>query len=196
MDLSLIVVASTNRHKYEELVKLFSKTNISLLFGGDIEEGYVVDETEDTYEKNALLKARAWAQQTGMPAIADDSGIEILALDGAPGVLSARAAPGNDEDRVRWLLDKMEGAADRSARFVACIVLALPNEEVYYAATGMCTGTIALSPSGSAGFGYDPVFIPDGYTETLADLGEAVKSKKSHRAIAARKMAQIISSML
>ena len=91
MDFSLIVVASTNRHKYEELVKLFSKTNISLLFGGDIEEGFVVDETEDTYEKNALLKARAWAQQTGMPAIADDSGIEVRALDGAPGVLSARA---------------------------------------------------------------------------------------------------------
>ena len=196
MDFSLIVVASTNRHKYEELVKLFSKTNISLLFGGDVEEGFSVEETEDTYEKNALLKARAWAQRTGMPAMADDSGLEVFALGGAPGVLSARSAPGSDEDRVRWLLDKIEGASDRSARFVACIVVALPDVEEYHTVTGICTGNIALSPSGSAGFGYDPVFIPDGYTETLADLGESVKLKKSHRAIAARKMAQIISSML
>lgn len=196
MGLSQIVIASGNRHKYGELLELFSATGISLLFGGEMDASFSVEETGDTYEENALLKARAWADRTGMASMADDSGLEVLALGGAPGIHSARAAPGRDEDRVRWLLEAIQRKADRRARFVASLVVALPNEEAYYVAEGICAGHIAATPRGSAGFGYDPIFIPEGHTETLAELGASFKLKKSHRAIASQKMAQILSSML
>jgi XTP/dITP diphosphohydrolase len=164
----------------------------------------VIEETGSDYEENALIKARAWANFTGIPAIADDSGLEARALGWGPGIFSARAAPGNDSDRIRWLLGRIAGASDRRARFVACVVVAFPMPERnrpggrgnYFSVQGVCRGNIARAPSGSAGFGYDPVFVPHGYEATFADLGAGVKSKISHRAISLRGIALMLPSVI
>ena len=201
-----VVLGSGNRHKHGELKALFerelreSAVKINLISGAAFKPmPYEIEETGSTYEENALIKARAWVEHTGLPAVSDDSGIELLALGGAPGIKSARAAEGSDEDRVRWLLYMMKDEKDRRARFVACIVLALPGVRAaddYYASTGICDGILAQAPSGSHGFGYDPVFVPKGYDKTIADLGDDIKSKISHRAIACAGMAQMVKSVV
>lgn len=206
-----IVLASGNRHKYLELAKLFSELpayggkKVILLsptdLPGEIPE---VEETGESYEENALLKASAYARFAGIPALADDSGLEVVALHGAPGIRSARAAEGSDMDKIHWLLDKMREAADRRASFVACLAIALPDaqnsfgsvERDYFAVEGRCFGQIAYAPRGEYGFGFDPVFIPDGYEKTFSELGDEIKSKISHRAIALGGVAQIMPSVL
>jgi XTP/dITP diphosphohydrolase len=156
------------------------------------------EETGSSYEENALLKARAWARRTGIPSIADDSGLEVRALGWRPGIYSARAGE-NDSDRINWLLGELSGRDDRRARFVACLVIAFPFERSvrrdYFASSGVCWGNIS-SPRGKSGFGYDPIFVPDGYGATFAELGPSVKSEISHRASAMRGVAQIINSVV
>ncbi len=206
-----IVLASGNRHKYLELASLFSELpaygnkKMILLAPRDLsEELPVVEEMGESYEENALLKAAAYARFAGMPALSDDSGLEVSALNGAPGIRSARAAEGSDLDRIRWLLDKMQGISDRRASFVACLVIALPDAKNsfegpgrdYFTVEGRCFGRIADSPRGTYGFGFDPVFIPDGYDKTFGELGDEIKSIISHRAIALKGVAQIIPSVL
>lgn len=206
-----MMLSSGNRHKYRELSKLFSELpayggkKLTLLSTDDLPEKFPeVEETGKSYEENALLKAAACARFAGMPALADDSGLEVRALNDAPGIHSARATEGSDADRVRWLLDKMHGVTDRRASFVACLVIAFPDTENvlgkkgrdYFAVEGRCFGSIADKPRGTHGFGFDPVFIPDGYDATFSELGDEVKSKISHRAIALRGVAQIMSSVL
>lgn len=203
-----IVLASTNRHKHEEFSDFFGRepafaeAGVQLLCGGDLPrmpDG--VAETGNTYEENALIKARAWADASGLPAIADDSGLEVKSLAWGPGVYSARSAPGSDSDRIRWLLRSLEGATDRRARFVACLVVVFGSRRErdfrdYFSVTGCCWGKIASAPSGSEGFGYDPVFVPDGYDRSFAELGASIKAKISHRAIAMQGVAQIVPSVL
>lgn len=203
-----IVLASANRHKHEEFSEFFSKepsfveAGVRLLSGKDLSQGPTrIEETGDTYEENALIKARAWADAAGFPAIADDSGLEVKSLAWGPGVFSARSAPGDDSDRIRWLLRKLDGKSDRRARFVACLVIVpgSPGESGlrdYFSVSGCCWGNIAFAPAGSEGFGYDPVFVPDGYDRSFAELGAAVKAKISHRAIAMGGVAQILPSVL
>ena len=141
--------------------------------------------------ENALLKARAWARASGLPSLADDSGLEVAALDGAPGVHSARAVPGDDSARNAWLLSELEGREDRTARFVAALALVIPGRREFVC-EGECPGHIAGAPSGSGGFGYDPLFIPDGFEASFADIPAEVKNVVSHRAAALRTMIGIL----
>ena len=191
-----IVLASGNRNKYREMKDAFEPIGAELLFGGDLEADFDVDETGASYRENALLKASAWSKKIGIAAIADDSGIEVNALGGAPGVRSARAVPGTDEDRTKWLLSEMEGIKDRSARFVSCIAVVFPDSQVPLVFEGICRGTLANAPSGTGGFGYDPIFIPEGYEKTFSELGDEIKTKISHRAMAIKGIAEMLIPVL
>ena len=139
-----------------------------------------------TYAENAIAKARFYAAATGMLALADDSGLEVAALGGAPGVYSARYAGegASDADRRQLLLAELAkvDSGDRRARFVAAVAIAQPDGEVLNLSEGICEGTITFEPRGTSGFGYDPLFVPDGYDETFAELSDEVKNRISHRA--------------
>ena len=187
-----IVLASGNRNKYKEMKDRFAPLGIELLFGGDFPQPLEVEETGSTYEENALLKARAWAAADGLPALADDSGLEAAALNGAPGVRSARIVPGGDQARTSWLLSQLVDKSDRRARFACCIAVVFPGREEPLVCTRYCPGVIAKEPRGASGFGYDPVFIPDGYDKTFAELGEGIKTKISHRALAIKGIAEML----
>lgn len=187
-----MVLASGNKNKYREMRAVLEQIGIELLYGGDFENPPEVDETGDTYEENALLKARAWMEFTGLPSIADDSGIEVAALGGAPGVRSARAVPGSDADRTAWLLSAMEEETDRRARFVACLAAVFPGSGKAVICQRACKGTLARAPKGTSGFGYDPIFIPDGYEKTFSELGDEIKQKISHRALALKGIAETL----
>ncbi|MBS7262786.1 MAG: RdgB/HAM1 family non-canonical purine NTP pyrophosphatase [Eubacteriales bacterium] len=156
------------------------------------ETGVVCDpeETGTTFEENALIKARAVCAATGLPALADDSGLCVDALDGAPGVFSARyAAMHHVDDANALLLEQMKAVPDgeRSARFVASVALARPDGSVVIAC-GQCRGSIARAPKGDGGFGYDPIFaLPDG--RTIAELSDEEKNRVSHRGEALRALA-------
>ena len=152
----------------------------------------VAEENAETYAGNAVLKARFYARATGMLALADDSGLEVEALGGAPGVLSARYAGecATDADRRQLLLSELAKAGDpnRRARFVCAIAIASPVGEVLNVSEGICPGAITHAPRGESGFGYDPLFIPDGYDQTFAELSDDIKNQISHRARALRKL--------
>ncbi|MDY9921405.1 MAG: RdgB/HAM1 family non-canonical purine NTP pyrophosphatase [Synergistota bacterium] len=191
-----IVLASGNINKYREMKDAFAPIGIELLFGGDLDVRTDVEETGSSYKENALLKARAWSETLDLPAIADDSGLEVFALGGAPGIHSARAVQGTDNDRTNWLLSKMEDIKERRARFVSCIAVVFPDREEALVYEGICSGTIAFKPSGMSGFGYDPIFIPDGYDKTFSELGDRVKTKISHRALAIKGIAEMLIPVL
>jgi XTP/dITP diphosphohydrolase len=144
---------------------------------GEAEENFV------TFAENAISKAQFYAAATGLCALADDSGLEVAALGGAPGVFSARYAGENatDADRRNLLLSELTGN-DRRARFVSVVAIARANGEVLNISEGICDGTITFSPRGSNGFGYDPLFVPDGYSQTFAELPDTTKNLISHRA--------------
>ena len=143
-------------------------------------------ETGTTYAENAVLKARFYALATGMCALADDSGLEVEALAGAPGVFSARYAGENasDADRRALLLSELAKVSDvnRRARFVAVVAISDADGSVLNVSEGICEGTIISSPRGDGGFGYDPLFVPDGFNQTFAELPDDVKNVISHRA--------------
>ena len=188
-----LLAATANAHKLAELRRLLNGAPIDLAAPSDAGVSLEVEETGATYAENALLKARAYAQASGMLALADDSGIEADALGGRPGVRSARyGGPGlDDAARTRLLLSETAAVPDgrRGARYVAVLALAWPDgaTETF---TGTCEGTLAREPRGANGFGYDPVFIPaGGGGRTMAELTAAEKDALSHRGIAARKAA-------
>ena len=143
-------------------------------------------ETGTTYAENAVLKARFYALATGMCALADDSGLEVEALGGEPGVYSARYAGENasDADRRALLLSELAKVSDvnRRARFVAVVAISDADGSVLNVSEGICEGTIVSSPRGDGGFGYDPLFVPDGFNQTFAELPDDVKNIISHRA--------------
>lgn len=140
-----------------------------------------VKEIGSTFEQNALLKARDFSQQSGLLTAADDSGLQVQALGGFPGVRSARWMKGSDRDRTLGLLKKLLGQVDRSAQFVTVICLLNPENGSKQFFRGEVTGSIATEPKGGAGFGYDPIFIPTGYNQTFAQLGVETKNQLSHR---------------
>ena len=187
-----VVLASGNPHKYEELTALLGPVGISLVFGPE-RLSLEVEESGKSYAENALIKAKAWSRALGMPALADDSGLEVRELAWAPGLYSSRVAP-TDAERIRWLLGRMEGKTDRTARFVACLALAWPDVSGMQVALaeGLCWGEIAMEGSGKSGFGYDPVFIPHGHDRSFGDLGEGLKSRISHRAVASRALRDML----
>ena len=193
MNCKKIVFATNNAHKLEEIREMLNGTGVEILSLGDIDIGCHDDipETAPTIEGNALQKARYIYDKYGMSCFADDTGLEVRALGGAPGVYSARYAggPGHDsEANMAKLLDELRPFTDRKARFHTAICLILENASQPAVFEGVVSGEITTERHGSEGFGYDPVFRPDGYAETFAQLGHEVKNKISHRALAVRKL--------
>lgn len=182
--MTTFILASNNPGKYREFKAILEPLGYSLVPQAVAGVDFEVNESGDTFEENAYLKASTIAQYTRFPAIADDSGLCVDALDGAPGVHSARFGGGKDwrdEQKYRYLLEKLADAEDRSAKFVSCICLCMPDGRTI-TARGECPGRILEKPAGDAGFGYDPVFAPEGHEESFAQLGEDVKNRISHRA--------------
>lgn len=191
-----IVFASGNRGKYREMKAQLESIGVELLFGGDMEGPHEIEENGETYADNALIKARAWAEATGLPALADDSGLEAEALGGLPGVHSARIVEGSDADRTRWLLGELADKEDMRGRFACAIAVVMPGGREPLVVTRYCPGVIIREPRGESGFGYDPVFIPDGFDKTFAELGEETKNKISHRALAVKGIAEMLRAVI
>ena len=181
-----VVVGTKNAHKVLELRRILEPLIPGLLLEPSPEDSPVED--GDTFSANALIKARSAFQATGRPALADDSGIEVVALDGRPGIFSARYAPsGLDQDNTALLLDEMAGVTHRAAAFVCAAALVHDGGEVVL--ERRWEGTVAPEPAGSGGFGYDPIFIPEGYAVTSAELTPEEKDELSHRGQAFRALA-------
>ena len=146
-----------------------------------------------TYAENAIKKASVIAQYTGHLTLADDAGLEVNALNGAPGVNSKRwvGEDATDAKRIASLLEALEGVTDRRARFVAAIAVVRPDTDPEVV-IGVCDGRITYTPAGESGFGYDPIFVPDGYEQTFAELGENIKNQISHRAKALQQALALI----
>ncbi len=187
-----LVLATKNAGKLAEVRQIMSGAGVRIL-GGDEIDFPEVEETGTTFDENALTKATAVSDYTGLAALADDSGLVVDALCGAPGVFSSRYAgePANDEANIAKLLSELSGVpvAERLARFLCVAVFVTPGGEAI-AAGGACEGRIANEPRGSGGFGYDPVFIPEGYEQTMAELDAETKNRISHRGKAFRALRQ------
>ncbi len=177
-----LVLASKNKKKLAEMNEILSRLGIEVCSEAEAGVDVEVEETGETFEENSLLKARAVMEASGMPAIADDSGLCVDALGGAPGVYSARyGGEGLDDTaRYRLLLENMRGQMPRTARFVSVITCCFPNGDVI-SARGECPGTIAFAPMGEGGFGYDPVFFLPQMKKTFAQLSAEEKNAISHR---------------
>jgi len=189
-----IVFATNNKHKLDEIRKI-SEGKLEILSLNDINCRTDIPETGTTLEENALIKARFVKDNFGYDCFADDTGLEVKALDGAPGVYSARYA-GEDcraEDNIRKLLTNLEGISDRRAAFRTVIALLISDEQYFF--EGAIHGKIIDEKRGESGFGYDPVFVPDGYEQTFAELGEDIKNNISHRAIATTKLIRFLLKM-
>lgn len=189
-----VVIATSNAHKVEEYKALMGDDSIELQSLLDYPGFPEVEENGTTFTENASIKAVAASKYCDAPAFADDSGLEVFALNGEPGIYSARYAP-TDGERIAKLLKNLEGKEDRRARFVCVIAIAF-NGEVIETFEGEIRGTIGFEPKGDNGFGYDPVFIPDGETRTFAELSSEEKNRISHRANAFRKAAEFVEEQL
>lgn len=176
------VLASKNPKKLVEMNAILSHLGIEVCSEADAGVDVEVEETGSTFEENSLLKARAVMEASGLPAVADDSGLCVDALNGAPGVYSARyGGPElDDTGRYRLLLENMRGQSPRTAKFVSVITCCFPNGDVL-TARGECPGTIAFAPMGEGGFGYDPVFFLPEKKKTFAQLTAEEKNAISHR---------------
>jgi XTP/dITP diphosphohydrolase len=187
-----LVVGTNNAGKIRELNELLADLPVEIAGLDNFENIADVEETGETFAENAILKATDYARQTGFWALSDDSGLEVEALEGAPGVYSARYAGEGavDRERIAKLLGELAATGDRTrrARFVCVMAVADQNGEIRYLAEGVCEGAIAPAPSGANGFGYDPIFVPDGFTETFGELSSTVKQEISHRARAIKKI--------
>jgi len=193
-----ILLASGNTHKKREFAKILA--NHRILLPSEIGINFDCEETGETYLENALLKAETLFNLTGKPVIADDSGLSVSALDGAPGLYSARYGmqSGGEklsaEDRNAYLLQKMEGMKKRQAFFVCSMVLKLDEYRVYTAQETL-PGEIMLEASGTGGFGYDPVFYLEDYKCSLAEISEEEKNRISHRGKAGRIIDRILEEL-
>lgn len=194
-----LVLATRNLGKVKELTTMLNADNkhrnIQILSLQDFPEAPEVVEDRDTYQENAAKKATVIADWTGHRTLADDAGLEVDALDGAPGVHSKRWAgeDATDAIRIQRLLEAIEGAANRTARFVAAIAIAEPNNSKgVEVVVGKCEGHITYTPAGESGFGYDPIFVPDGYEKTFAELGDTIKNRISHRGEALRLVLELL----
>ena len=181
-----LLLGTRNPGKVIEITDIFADSGWSF---SSLQEFPNVGEAEEnftTFAENAIAKAQFYAAATGLTALADDSGLEVEALDGAPGVFSARYAGKNasDADRRALLLSELAktGDTNRRARFVAVVAIAKPDGEVLNVSEGICNGTITFEPRGTGGFGYDPLFVPEGHNQTFAELPDTIKNLISHRA--------------
>ena len=181
-----LILATHNDHKAKEFRDILAQYSVQTL--ADLGHDDEIKETATSLEGNSFIKAETVFKRYGHVVISDDSGLEVDALNGAPGVYSARYAgdPRNDQRNTEKLLDELQGASNRKAQFRT--VITLMNAENSFQFEGIVKGTIAKSPRGEAGFGYDPVFIPEGVQHTFAELAANEKNKISHRANAIEKL--------
>lgn len=187
-----LFLASGNPHKIEELQQILKPMGIQLKSTLDYLDAPEVEEDQPDLQGNALKKAQFWYEKTGFPSIADDTGLEVEALDGAPGVYSARYAGENAtyQDNVDKLLNELEGEGNRAAQFRTVIAYIIDDEQHLF--EGVCKGEILTEEKGSKGFGYDPIFQPEGYQKTFAELDADEKNKISHRGKALEKFLEFI----
>ena len=192
-----MVLASKNAHKLVEMKDILSQLGVEVVLESDVGVDVDVEETGTTFEENSLLKARAVMEACGLPAIADDSGLSVDALNGAPGVYSARYGGEGLDDvgRYRLLLENMKGQLDRKCKFVSVITLCMPNGDVI-SARGECPGTLAYAPQGENGFGYDPIFFVPEKKKTFAQLSPEEKNAISHRGNALKLFQQKLADYL
>ena len=181
-----LLLASHNQGKLRELGELLRDLPFIITSLDDFPNLQPVQETGSTFAENSCVKATGYARQTRLLTIADDSGLEVKALGNRPGVFSARYAGSgaSDEQRTQKLLLEMTSlrSEDRSARFCCSVALADDVDQVIHISNGVCEGRIAVGPRGSGGFGYDPIFIPEGFQQTFAELKPEIKNQISHRA--------------
>lgn len=185
MNQQTLVIATRNSGKLFELRELLRDLPLTLRELNSFPSIESVEETGATFSENACVKARAYAEQTRSLVLADDSGLEVSSLGGAPGVYSARYAGdgASEAQRTEKLLAVLsKSPSDRAARFVSAVAIANSDGRILNVSVGVCEGHIANAPRGSNGFGYDPVFIPDGYGQTFGELSADVKNQISHRA--------------
>jgi len=191
-----IVFATNNSHKLEEIRQILGES-IEVLSLADINCHEDIPETAPTIEGNAMMKARYVYDKYGTPCFADDTGLEVEALDGAPGVYSARYAGGEGHDseaNMRKLLHELEGKENRRAQFrtVIALIEQKDGKPVEHTFEGKIEGHISNEKRGTSGFGYDPIFVPEGYEQSFAELGNEIKNKISHRARAVARLAEYL----
>ncbi|MGC8964778.1 MAG: RdgB/HAM1 family non-canonical purine NTP pyrophosphatase [Brevinematia bacterium] len=179
-----ILIGTTNKSKIIEIKEILSQVldNVEFLSLSDFPKVKEPEEKGKTFFENSLIKAKYYYSIFKIPVLTDDSGLEVFALNGEPGVRSARYAGENStqKDLINKLLRNLEGKENREARFV-CVAIFMFDKDKYIFAEGTVKGTITYEPRGSYGFGYDPVFLPEGYDKTFAELGPEIKNKISHR---------------
>ena len=187
-----LVFATNNAHKLEEIRAILGD-KVEILSLNDINSHADIPETADTLQGNAALKAQYIYENYGLDCFADDTGLEVEALNGAPGIYSARYADGEGHDseaNMKKLLSEMQDKENRKARFRTVICLIEDGKEHFF--EGIVNGSIIRERKGGAGFGYDPIFMPDGYSETFAEMGNDEKNKISHRARAVQKLCEYL----
>ena len=187
-----IVFATNNAHKLEEVAAMLGET-YEVLSLREIGCEADIPETAETFAGNAMQKARYVKEHYGYDCFADDSGLEVDALDGAPGIYSARYSGGGSEANMDKLLHNLTGKSDRGAQFRTVIALLIGEETQLF--EGIVRGSIIEERRGEAGFGYDPIFVPDGYEQTFAQLGNEVKNRISHRAKAVEQLVRYLNNM-
>jgi XTP/dITP diphosphohydrolase len=193
-----LLLGTRNAGKLREIVTILVDIPYRIRSLQDFPRVGVAAETGHTYAENAIAKAQFYARETELCALADDSGLEVNALDGAPGVFSARYAgtDASDADRRRLLLSELAAvpAEKRTARFVCVIAIAMPDGRVLNISEGTCSGTIGFELRGDSGFGYDPLFTPEGFDKTFAELSDSIKNRISHRARALLKTREFLTA--
>jgi len=196
---SRVVLATRNAHKVAELNRILADAGFrgELVGLDEFPDAPDVPETGSTFADNALLKARAIAAHTGLPAVSDDSGLTVNALNGMPGILSARWAGkhGDDPANLELILGQLADIDGREGAFVCVAALVLPDGSGEWTTTGVLAGSIARAPRGANGFGYDPIFVPDGMETTTAELAPQDKDAISHRGRAFRAIAVLIAGL-
>ncbi|MBO5668218.1 MAG: RdgB/HAM1 family non-canonical purine NTP pyrophosphatase [Lentisphaeria bacterium] len=188
--MAYIVAATGNQHKLAEYAQLLDGQNIELKSLNDYPGYPEPEENGSSFEENARIKALAACKYCDVPAFADDSGLEVEALDGRPGIHSSRYAA-TDSERIAKLLKELDGVENRRARFV-CVIAIAANGEVIETFEGEVKGTILTAPRGENGFGYDPIFQPDGFDKSFAELTQDEKNRISHRANAYAKALEFV----
>jgi len=193
-----LILATRNKHKAQELQTLLGDLNLEILTLNDVSPELILREDGNTFEANALQKASTVYNHTKLLTLADDSGLEVFFLNGRPGVFSARYAGVNatDEMNNRKLLMEMRAVAPRRRRAQFRSVLALVGKSIKELTEGICTGMLGETPRGTNGFGYDPIFIPAGFTKTYAELNAEEKNLISHRARSLAKMKEVLKAKL
>lgn len=191
-----ILIASHNEHKIKEFKEIFRDTKVDLISLKAFDDHDDVEETEHTFLKNAIIKAKYYAKKYRMPAISDDSGLSVDALNGRPGVHSKRYANGHDLNNNQKLLKELEGISNRKAHFTSVVVIYFPDC-TYKAYEGIAYGTIGKTlKTYENAFGYDPLFYPDGYEKNYAEIGAKVKNQISHRARALQKLKEDLGEII